>query len=81
MSSTRASYILIHQSRAGTAFPPVRGVPSMEEWARLRAARQPWWKRLFSLPRAASPKPHGARPSHIEAVEAGFDNGAPSDAE
>ncbi|WP_298165042.1 hypothetical protein [Novosphingobium sp.] len=79
---SRASYILIHQSRAGTAFPPVRGgAPTMEEWARLRAARRPWWKRLFSVPRAASPIPHGARPSHIEAVEAGFDNGASSDAE
>lgn len=47
MSSTRASYILIHQSRAGTAFPPVKGVPTMEQWAKLRAARRPWWKRLI----------------------------------
>lgn len=76
---SRASYILIHQTRAGTAFPPVRGgAPTMEEWARLRAARRPWWKRLFSFPRAASPAPYGARPSHIEVVEAGFDNGETS---
>lgn len=78
---SRASYILIHQSRAGTAHPPVMGVPTMAQWAEQRRARRSWFQRLFSLPRAASPFPHGARPSHIEAAEAGFDNGASSDAE
>jgi hypothetical protein len=71
----------VRHVRTGTAHPPVYGVPSMKEWAARRAARRPWWKRLFSLPRAASPFPHGARPSPIEAAEAGFDNGASSDAQ
>lgn len=43
----RAPYFLIHQSRAGTAFPPVKGVPTMEQWAKERRTRRPWWRRLF----------------------------------
>ena len=45
---TETPYFLIHQSRAGTAFPPVPGsVPTMAEWTARHGARRPWWKRLF----------------------------------
>jgi hypothetical protein len=40
-------YIIIHQSRAGTAHPPVFNVPPMGEWAAERRTRRSWWQRLF----------------------------------
>lgn len=46
---TETPYFLIHQSRAGTAHPPVFGVPTMEQWAERRTARKPWWKRLLGI--------------------------------
>lgn len=45
---TETPYFLIHQSRAGTAHPPVYGVPTMAKWIELRRNRQPWWRRLLS---------------------------------
>jgi hypothetical protein len=41
-------YFLIHQSRAGTAHPPVICVPTMAEWAEARRARRSWLRRLLS---------------------------------
>jgi hypothetical protein len=49
MHRTDTPYFLIHQTRAGTAHPPVWGVPPMAEWAQQRRARrQSWWRRLIT---------------------------------
>jgi hypothetical protein len=52
MPRTDTPYFLIHQSRAGTAFPPVKGVPTMAEWTARHGTRSPWWQRLIARRRA-----------------------------
>lgn len=46
---TETPYFLIHQSRAGTAHPPVFGVPTMEQWAEERQKRRSFWQRLLRI--------------------------------
>lgn len=44
---TETPYFLIHQSRAGTAHPPVYSVPTMAEWTARHGQRRTWWQRLL----------------------------------
>lgn len=49
MSRVHTPIPTVRHVRTGSAHPPVYGVPTMKEWAKLRAERRPWWKRLIRI--------------------------------
>lgn len=63
---------LTSTSRATTAHPPIRNVPTMREWCRVHhAPRQGWLARILH---PASPTPETPSARGVEAV-AGANNG------